>query len=322
MAAQTALDQSAAERSESAAHVPTVSVVIATRSRPELLRNAVRSILVQDYRGAVEVIAVFDQTEVDGLTDIAVPENRQLRTIPNGRTPGLAGGRNSGIIAATGTLIAFCDDDDEWLAGKLTAQLETWRTDPEAIGIATGIVIQSPGGRHVRVAEERLRFSDFVRSRVPEVHSSSVLWRRADLLGRIGLVDEELPASYGEDYDLLLRATKSGDLRCVPEPLVVVHWDRPSYFASKWHSIADGLTYLLRKHPELTGNALGTARICAQVAFAHAALGQRKDACRWVVATLRRDRTQLRAYAAMVVAARLVPAHVLVGWANRRGRGL
>lgn len=307
---------------EDAEVLPTVTAVVATRGRPQMLRAALRSILAQDYPGEVEVIVVFDQVDIDPLDDVEVPENRRLRTMANTRTQGLAGGRNTGIMAASGSLVAFCDDDDEWLPGKLAAQLEAWGRDPEAIGLATAITIESPGGSHTRIGGETVSFSDFLVSRVQEIHPSSLVWRRADLLGRIGLVDEEIPASYGEDYDLLLRATRSGDLRCVPEPLVVVHWDRASFFDGRWRAIAAGLTYLLRKHPELTKSELGTARIAAQVAFAHAALGQRRLARRWARSALRRDRRQLRAYAAMMVAYRLVPAPFLVSWVNRRGRGL
>lgn len=301
---------------------PVVTTVVATRGRPDMLRAALRSILTQDYEGELEVLVVFDQVEIDPLDDVSVPENRRLRTLPNVRTPGLAGGRNTGILAASGSLIAFCDDDDEWLPGKLTAQIGAWNADPDAIGLATAITIESEGGSHIRIGDGVVTFSDFLASRVQEVHPSSLLWRRADLLGRVGLVDEGIPASYGEDYDLLLRATRAGHLRCVLDPLVVVHWNRASFFDGRWRAIADGLTYLLRKHPEFARSGVGTARIAAQVAFAHAALGRRRQARRWARSALRRDRRQLRAYAAMAVAYRLVPAGVLVGLVNRRGRGL
>lgn len=302
--------------------LPTVTAVVATRGRPEMLRAAIRSILAQDYEGDLEVLVVFDQVEIDPLDDVVAPEQRRLRTLPNVRTPGLAGGRNTGILAAAGSLIAFCDDDDEWLPTKLSAQVRAWEADPEAVGLAAAITIESEGGSHTRIGDETVSFTDFLSSRVQEIHPSSLLWRRTDLLGRIGLVDEQIPASYGEDYDLLLRATRSGDLRCVPESLVLVHWNRASFFDGRWRAIADGLTYLLRKHPEFAQSEVGTARIAAQVAFAHAALGDTRQARRWARSALRRDGRQLRAYAALAVAYRLVPAHVLVNALNRRGRGL
>lgn len=301
---------------------PTVSVVIATRGRPELLRKAVSAALTQQYDGPVEVLVVFDQVAIDELTDVRVPANRALRTLSNSRTPGLAGGRNTGILAASGDLIAFCDDDDEWLGGKLAAQVTLWDAVPEAALVATGIRIESAGGSHVRLPPARATFADFLDSRITEIHPSTFLLRRADLQGGVGLVDEDLPASYGEDYDLLLRVARLGPVVSVVEPLVVINWKRTSFFSGRYEGIAAGLSYLLAKFPEFAGTPRGTARIAGQVAFAHAALGHNAEARAWAFDAIKRDRRQLRAYAALAISARLAPPALLVDAVNRRGRGL
>ena len=59
----------------------------------------------------------------------------------NERTPGLAGGRNTGILAGTAPLVAFCDDDDEWLPTKVEKQVEALTADPAAITAVTGIIV-------------------------------------------------------------------------------------------------------------------------------------------------------------------------------------
>ncbi|GAB3406199.1 glycosyltransferase [Schumannella luteola] len=305
-----------------------VSVVIATRGRPELLRSAVRAALAQQHDGAVEVIVVFDQTEIDELGDVEVPVGRTVCTIANARTPGLAGGRNTGVAAARHELIAFCDDDDEWMPTRLARQLAAWGDDPSAVVLATGIRIRTAESEIDRVPPQRADFDDFLRSRITEIHPSSFLLRREDLVGRddvagrVGPVDEQLPAAYGEDYDLLLRAARVGHVRSVPEPLVLVRWNRASFFSEKWEGIAAGLTYLLRKHPEFARDPRGSARVEGQIAFAHAALGERPEARAWARRAIRHDRRQLRAWAAMLIALRLLPAGALVRAVNRRGRGL
>jgi len=309
--------------SPSEPELPGVSVVIATRGRPELLRSAVRAALEQDYRGRIEVIVVYDHIDIDPLDDVAVPETaRSLATIQNTRTPGLAGGRNSGIGASTGDLVAFCDDDDEWMPSKLRCQVEAWADDPTAVLVATGIRIVTEGQTVDRLPPERTVFADLIESRLTEIHPSSFLLRRSDLLGAVGLVDEELPASYGEDYDLLLRVARHGHILGIREPLVTIRWNRVSFFAGRWQGIADGLRYVLAKHPEFAGSAIGSARIEGQVAFALAALGERRDAMVWARRTIRHDKRQLRGWAAFAIAARLAPAGLLVSAVNRRGRGL
>jgi hypothetical protein len=304
------------------AALPTVGVVIATRGRPELLRAAVRAALGQTYAGRVEIRVVFDHIDIDPLGDVEVPDNRALETLANVRPQGLAGARNSGILASDTELIAFCDDDDEWLPSKLEAQVELLLSRPEASVVATGIRIESEGGSHVRLPPAEANFGDFLVSRITEIHPSSFLIRRDDLLGPIGLVDEELPAAYGEDYDLLLRASRVGPVLSVLEPLTIINWKRASFFSSKWDGIASGLTYVLDKFPEFSRTRRGTARIAGQVAFAHAASGRRREANRWAARAIRNDVAELRAYAAVAISLRLAPAGALVNVINRRGRGL
>ncbi|MFJ2617870.1 glycosyltransferase family 2 protein [Glutamicibacter sp. NPDC087344] len=293
-----------------------------TCGRPELLRKAVRSIINQTYVGVIEIVIVFDKIPVDELEDVETLPRRKIITIPNSRTPGLAGGRNTGILAASGEIIGFCDDDDHWHPEKITQQLNTWNNVPEAVALASGIDIRTDGTNIIRKPPEEVTFDDFLRSRVTAIHPSTMLYRRHDLTGRIGLVDEQLPAGYGEDYDLLLRATRFGKIHSNPEPLVGVLWDRPSFFAGRWENIASGLTYLLRKFPEFERSPKGVARIAGQVAFAHAALGERIQARRWARSALHRDPTQLRAYAALIVSTGCVNAAWLVKAMQKVGRGL
>lgn len=310
------------ELSDSAPAPPPVTAVVATRDRPELVRRTLRSILAQDYPGEIHINVVFDQSEIDPFPDLVIPENRKLHLMLNSRQPGLAGARNTGILAATGTYVAFCDDDDEWFRNRISAQVAAWEDDPGAAGISSAIIIESPGGSHMRVPNQKTSFEDFLKSRVTAIHTSTFLWRREDLITRFGMIDEDLPAAYGEDYDLLLRATKYGHIHSVSQPLVTVHWNRASFFDQRWYGIANGLEYLLRKHPEFARSPRGTARIAAQVAFAHAAVGDRANARRWAHSALRRDSRQPRAYAALAVAYRLLSAAMLVRFVNRRGRGL
>ena len=264
----------------------------------------------------------------DRLEDIEVGENRALKIVSNTRSGGLAGGRNSGIIASSGEMIGFCDDDDYWMPSKLTQQVALWRENPEATAISSGITVRSGGQDIVRLAPERATFADFLRSRITEIHPSAMLYSREDLLGvdgkpaRIGLVDEELPAAYGEDYDLLLRATRHGDVLSVPEPLILVLWDRPSFFSGKWQSMVDGLSYILRKFPEFEQDPKGLARIAGQIAYAQASLGNNKEARAYARAALRRDPKQLRAWAAYVVSTGVIKPATLLDLVQKTGRGL
>lgn len=305
-----------------------VSAIITTCGRPQLLRQAVKSLFAQDYEGHLEVLVIYDRIEVDPLADLTVPPNRSLITLSNTRTGGLAGGRNTGILAASGQYVGFCDDDDTWLPGKLSTQLKLWQMHPRASAISSGILVHTGGKDIARLAPPQATFENFLVSRITEIHPSAMLYRTADLRAddqaeyAIGLVDEDLPAGYGEDYDLLLRATRFAPIFSVPEPLIRVLWDRPSFFAGKWKNMAAGLTYLLQKFPEFEKYPQGLARITGQIAFAHAACGERKLAHAYALATLRRDIRQLRAWASLTVALGAVKGETLAAAVQKTGRGL
>lgn len=302
---------------------PSISAVIPTRDRPELVARAVSAVMSQDYPGEVECVVSFDQSEPYPIPiDVDTMPGRSLVLVRNERTPGLAGARNSGIVAASGEIVGFCDDDDEWLPGKLTRQLELWRAEPTAPVVATGIQIRTDDGDHDRRAPDRATFADFLESRVMEVNPCTLLVRRTDLMGRIGLVDEDIPNSFGEDYEWLLRATRHGDVISVPSALVRINWNRPSFFVGKWSAIVAGLSYILDAVPEFADAPKGRARIQGQIAFANAAIGHRWQALRWALRALRGNPRQARAFAAIAVAARLVSAEWLVRTVQARGRGL
>ena len=307
-------------RPEADAAYPPVSAIVCTRDRPQLLRRAVAGILAQDYPGDVECLVVLDRCQ-DRIDPGDLPPGRTLRVLANDHAPGLAGARNTGLAAAGGTYVAFCDDDDEWLPGKLTAQVDLFRRRPDAALVATAISIVTDEDTLTRVPPAETTLADLLRSRVAELHPSSFLARRADLL-EAGGVDEEVPESYGEDYELLLRLARRGPVLSLASLLTIVHWDRLSFFSTRWDGIVGGLGYILDKFPEYAGDRVGRARLEGQIAFAHAAAGRRRHAVRWAAATLRDDPRQLRAYGAIAVASGVVRAESLLERVNARGRGL
>jgi glycosyltransferase involved in cell wall biosynthesis len=302
--------------------VPSVTAVIPTRDRPELLGRAVTSVMNQRYAGHIECLVVFDQA-TPVVPSLQVPGNRSLRVLENRRTPGLAGARNTGAMAASGELLAFCDDDDEWTKGKIRRQVEALEALPEHSVVASGITVAYDGRRIDRVPpSDRITLEHLLRSRVMEAHPSTILVRSSAFHGPIGPVDEEIPGSYGEDYEWLLRAASVGPLVAVRRPLVLVRWHRSSWFEGRWSVIVSALEYLLNKHPELRRDRRGLARILGQIAFAHAAAGHRSAARRWAMDSLRSSWQERRAYVAIGVSTGLVRADTVLRAAHARGRGI
>lgn len=133
--------------------MPSVSAVIPTFGRPDLVKRAIESVLSQSLRD-LEVIVVVDghdpatEATLDGISD---PRMRRIIQ-PDQRGPGVA--RNAGALAATGQWVAFLDDDDEWLPAKLEKQLamvpSDGSLDPKRTVLVTLTRVMTPQGPFVR----------------------------------------------------------------------------------------------------------------------------------------------------------------------------
>jgi glycosyltransferase involved in cell wall biosynthesis len=300
--------------------LPTVSVVIPTHNRPDLLKKAVTSVIGQDYPGDIECVVVFDKA-VPTPVPVKPGPRRSIRTLANERTPGLAGTRNAGALAATGELLGFLDDDDEWFPDKLRRQVALMAKEGAHV-VTCGVYI-CRGRRQIRrVPKSRVTFENLLRSRHMEVNPCTILVERSKFLTDVGFVDEQLPGSYAEDYEWLLRAAKTGDILAVEEPLVRLHWHGSSYFARDWEVIAAACRYLLRKHPDFATEPAGLARISGQIALALAASGHRAGARSWARRALRLNPRQPRGYLAVLASAGVVRAETMLRMANAVGRGL
>ena len=299
-----------------------VSVVIATRDRPRLVREAIDAVFAQDLPADIEVIVVADQSTPDTSLVRSEP-GRTVRVIENIRTPGLAGARNTGIEAATGEFVAFCDDDDLWLPTKLTRQVAALRETPKACLATCGIEVEYEGETHQRILDMgQVPFEELLRDRHTELHPSTFLMRRSLLEERVGPVDEQVPGGFGEDYEFLLRAAKVHPVVNVREALTVVRWGSQSFFFRRWETMAAGLTWILDRYPEFEQSREGSARVMGQVAFAHASMGDRKTALRWAGRAARRNVREPRAALAACVALGLLRPDTVMTQLHRRGRGI
>jgi glycosyltransferase involved in cell wall biosynthesis len=297
---------------------PSVTAIVATRDRIELLRRAVAAILAQDYAGVFDVIVVLDQTEGERATF----DDARVTVVDNSRTPGLAGARNTGILAARGQWVAFCDDDDIWKPGKLTAQFAALHEVPGAEMGTCSIEVEFAGRLSPRYAGSPLvTYDQLLASRMSMLHSSTFLFNREALIDRIGLVNEHAPGSQNEDWDLLLRAAGKQPIVHVDRPLVTVLWTERSHFNREWETKVSSLEWMLDEHPDIATSKVGIARVYGQIGFGVAAMGQRLKALQWAGRSIRANWREPRAY--LTVAAALgVSADYILRVLHRRGRGV
>jgi glycosyltransferase involved in cell wall biosynthesis len=245
------------------------------------------------------------------------------RVLDNQRTAGLAGSRNTGILAAQDEFVAFCDDDDAWLPGKLRPQVEALVAEPAAALACCGIEIQYGDTVTRRVhPSPTVSFEELLRSRLAALHPSTFVLRRSALLNGVGLVSEEIPGSQAEDYELLLRAARHSMVLNIPTAGVRVLWhkERPAMHGS-WPMVALALPWLLDRYPEFRTVPRGYARTAGRIAFAAAATGDRTTAWKWVRQAIRASAREPRPYIAMAVMSGLLRPEAVVRALHSRGHG-
>lgn len=313
---------------------PAVTAVIPTLGeRPDLLAEAVAAITGQDYQGPVECLVVLDRRAGAAPGPGLLAQTREAaagaRVLVNERAPGLAGTRNTGITAAAGEFVAFCDDDDTWRPGKLHAQVSALMAAPAAAMACAGIAVSYRDTTSERVyPHTEVTLAGLLRSRIAELHPSTFVLRREALLtepglGGVGLVSEDIPGGHAEDYELLLRAARTGKVLNVPQALVQVRWHsgRPA-MQDRWAVVAEAIPWLLSRYPEFASEPAGYARMAGKTAFAAAAAGDRSAARAWARRAIRARAAEPRAYLALAVTSGVVRPAAVIHALHRLGRGL
>lgn len=300
---------------------PSVSVVIPAHKRPVELRRAIAAVREQRYPGVIDVVVVFDRAEPDMTLETC--GGRPVRVLSNERTPGLAGARNTGILASSGELVAFCDDDDEWHPRKLVTQVDQLSQFPEAPLVTTSIVVDYGDRSTVRLAgTDSVTHEMLLGSRMSMLHSSTLVFRREALEGSLGLINEEIPGSQNEDWDILLRASALHPIVHVDEPLVRVLWGKSSYFSRRWDTKIDSSIWMLENHPDVAEHRSGASRLMGQIAFAHASSSNRREAWCWAARSVRGNPLQWRAWLSIGVAVVPRSSEMVLGTLHRWGRGV
>lgn len=185
----------------------TVSVVISTYNRGASCERAVRSALEQT-EPPLEVLVCDDGSTDDTEARMRNWEARDarvryLRLPVNSGTP--ASTRNVGIEHARGELIAFLDDDDEWLPEKLAAQTPL---TADADVIATN-ALRSDGGLYFPGAAATWRPTRLDVMRANPIITSSALIRRDALVAAGGFTTDRSARGL-EDYIAWLDLALSG----------------------------------------------------------------------------------------------------------------
>ena len=206
-----------------------ISVLIATRERPEQLDACLKSVLASDHK-SFEVIVIDQSPEPYAL--IRDPRLHVHHSPTRGKSAAL----NAAMKCASGHLFAFTDDDCTVYPDWLTRGQEHLEAQPEVDLIHGALLaiphnpslwfvpIFSPGRLEVVSGAERARYRG---------GAGANMFARRELFERIGGFDDAIgpgaPFRSNEEYDIYYRALRDGAMVLRDPENAVLHWGKRAH---------------------------------------------------------------------------------------------
>ncbi len=190
-----------------------ISIIIPLYNGEKLIKQTLDSVVNQTYT-YWEVIIV-DDGSTDNGTDFIEKNYPDVKIIKQ-KNAGVAAARNVGVKHASGEIIAFLDQDDEWEVNKLKEQWDYLKKDPYCTFVTCnqrlicheGVTL--PANFSEKLMEEH-------RSFVP----SAILIRKHTLL-YVNLFDESLEVS--SDFDLIRKLRNANCKEANVDKLLLKKW--------------------------------------------------------------------------------------------------
>lgn len=235
-----------------------VSTIIPVYNRPVQLREAVASVLAQDWR-PIEIIIVDDGSTDEGTTRAAAEVLAQahpdiVRVVGQSNAgPGVA--RENGRQLARGEFIQYLDSDDRLLPGKFSAQVQGLRADPLA-GISYGLTLGNDPSENL---PRPTHGTEVPRHSLSPAVFAQRIWPTLAPLYRRSLCDAIGPwraARIFEDWDYECRAALLGPrLHYVAAPVAVVQYHAGEHAGLAWQHDARALHDRMDAYAQVLGYA-------------------------------------------------------------------
>lgn len=204
---------------------PLVSVVIATKDRPHLLKHALQSLVRQGYANWEALIVNDGGIDVSDVI-AQVEHGSRFRYIPLAVSGGQVKARNHALREARGDIVCFLDDDDLFLEDHLETVVKALGSqDRDVVYTDADLVLEvvndsqrqevdrwSNPYRHGEYSRARLYADNYI-----PINTWGI---RADRLREVGFFDETMTCC--EDWDLLLRLAQRHEFTHIAKTTVEV----------------------------------------------------------------------------------------------------
>ena len=206
-----------------------ISIIITTHNRADLLTRAVNSVLSQTYKKyELHIVDDASSDNTDQIVKPIVSKKDNIYYWRHEKPRGLSAARNTGIAKSVGQYIAFLDDDDEWKPESLKRRIELLENlAPEEVSrtgvVYTGCEIQIVDENRVCLNMPRLKGNirqAIIKADIFTIPSTCLFSRKA--LEYAGGFDEGLLSSV--DHDIWMNLARHNYYAyAVDEPLTITY---------------------------------------------------------------------------------------------------
>lgn len=199
-----------------------VSAIITTFNRKEFFKQALSSVLQQTEK-KFEIL-VLDNASTDGTNEyISAIKDSRLKYICH-KAMGISAQRNLGVRLASGSYIAFLDDDDRWMPEKLHLQLNAFKNQSHKLALVYGEFefYNDAGDRWGGSLLDRTvnYYDNLLWARDPFTGSASNPMLKKDLVQNVGGYNENVKV--GEDWELYLRLAQKYEIKKINKKVLEI----------------------------------------------------------------------------------------------------
>jgi len=226
-----------------------VSVIIPTYNREKTIARSIQSVQSQTYP-VFEIIIIDDHSndKTQNIVENLQQADGRIRYILHEKNLGAQTARNSGILSARGTWIAFLDSDDEWLPHKIEKELTVAHEKGVLVVHCEGYVSERG---HEELNELKIRplsgniYRDVLKSPGPLYPALLVSKKCFD---KIQNLDENIVAY--QEWDTAICLAEYFEFGFVEEPLFIYHKHEGEMISKNLYRDVEGWRQIIEKHQE------------------------------------------------------------------------
>lgn len=198
---------------------PKISIVTPSLNQGHFIQSTIDSVLSQDYPNLEYLI--MDGGSTDNTLEVLESYSGRVKWVSE-KDGGQTQAINKGLSRSTGEIVAYLNADDLLLPGALHKVARVFTLNPAVSWVTGKCRIIDESDREIRsLITAYKNFWLYIHSRpallVMDYISQPATFWRADLLTRVGLLDESL--HYVMDYDYWLRLYAESPPVFIPEYL-------------------------------------------------------------------------------------------------------